>query len=126
MSPGHVLGPVRFVANAAAEPAPPPNTEKPKATVEPTPTHADEGPLAGDAAAPPCRVMAVASAGGHWMQLKRIWPALEGHEVIFVSTHPGYQHEVGARRLISVTEANLNAKWRLARLAFEMLWHVLR
>jgi UDP-N-acetylglucosamine:LPS N-acetylglucosamine transferase len=34
------------------------------------------------------KVMAVASGGGHWVELRRIMPAFEGAEVVYVSTDP--------------------------------------
>ncbi len=35
------------------------------------------------------RIMAVASAGGHWVQLMRLRPAWEGFDVTYVTTDPG-------------------------------------
>lgn len=40
------------------------------------------------------RVMAVASKGGHWVQLMRLSPAWEGCEVTYVSTDRGYAAEI--------------------------------
>ncbi len=40
------------------------------------------------------RVLAVASGGGHWVQLRRLRPAWDGCQVIYVTTDPGYQEEV--------------------------------
>jgi len=37
----------------------------------------------------PPRVMAVASAGGHWMQLCRLAPAWSGCSMVYVTTDPG-------------------------------------
>jgi len=52
-------------------------------------------------AAPP-RVLAVASAGGHWVQLRRLEPAFAGCRVCYVTTDPGYRDEVGAGALFRV------------------------
>lgn len=41
------------------------------------------------------KVLAVASGGGHWIQLRRIAAALETHDVIYASTEIGYGLEVG-------------------------------
>jgi UDP-N-acetylglucosamine:LPS N-acetylglucosamine transferase len=70
--------------------------------------------------------MAVASAGGHWVQLKRVWSAFAGHELILVSTDAGYAEEAQPHRFLTVTEANLDARLRLCRLAVEMFWTVAR
>jgi UDP-N-acetylglucosamine:LPS N-acetylglucosamine transferase len=40
------------------------------------------------------RVLAVASGGGHWVQLRRLRPAWEGMDVTYVTTVPGYRDEV--------------------------------
>lgn len=40
------------------------------------------------------RVLAVASGGGHWVQLRRLRPAWEGMDVTYVTTVPGYREEV--------------------------------
>ena len=34
------------------------------------------------------KVMAVASGGGHWVELRRLMPAFAGREVLYVSTEP--------------------------------------
>lgn len=39
----------------------------------------------------PEKVLAVASGGGHWMQLMRLVPALNGYEVIFVTVSDPYR-----------------------------------
>lgn len=43
---------------------------------------------------PPVRVLAIASGGGHWVQLRRLRPAWEGCEVTYVTTAEGYRGEV--------------------------------
>ena len=37
----------------------------------------------------PPKIMAVASAGGHWIQLMRLRKAWDGLPVVYVSTEPG-------------------------------------
>ncbi|WP_371038325.1 MULTISPECIES: UDP-N-acetylglucosamine--LPS N-acetylglucosamine transferase [unclassified Rhodosalinus] len=75
----------------------------------------------------PIRIMAVASAGGHWMQLLRLQPAWDGCEVTFVSTDPGLRSEAesaaaarGQARpgFVVVQEAN---RWQKARLVLSLL-----
>lgn len=72
------------------------------------------------------RVLAVASGGGHWVQLKRLWHAFDGHALTVVTTDPGYRDEVRCHAFRTVTDANMNTKFRLARLALEMAWIVFR
>lgn len=40
------------------------------------------------------RVLAVASGGGHWVQLMRLRPAWDGCDVIYVTTIAGYRDQV--------------------------------
>ena len=42
----------------------------------------------------PRRVMAIASQGGHWVQLLRLRPAWDGCETIYVTTNKGYRDSV--------------------------------
>src|SRR5687767_7177322 len=67
------------------------------------------------------RVLAVASSGGHWVELKRILPALAGAEVVFASVEKTYAAEVPGYRFHWIYDAHrkdkvLTAK-AIARLA---------
>ena len=68
------------------------------------------------------RVMAVASRGGHWVQLLRLRPALAECEVTFVTTVRSYQAGVGDASFRVVTEATAATKFRLFVLAAQLLW----
>ncbi len=73
----------------------------------------------------PPKILAIASGGGHWVQLRRMRSAWEGCETVWVTTHPGYRAEVtedrgsdgtpdGTRpRFHAVADAN---RWQKARL----------
>lgn len=52
------------------------------------------------------KILAVASGGGHWIQLMRLRPAFEGCEVVYISTHEGYQKQVNGSVFYAVTDAN--------------------
>ncbi len=71
------------------------------------------------------KLLAVASGGGHWVQLLRLRPAYSHHEVTYVSTNAAYAKEVD-RRLLVVTDANMTEKLRLLRMFAEMLWLLIR
>lgn len=89
-----------------------------------TPT-ASGGAIHAETAGPK-RVLAVASGGGHWVQLKRLWQAFEGQELIVVTTDAGYEDEVDCHAFHVVTDANMQSKIRLVRLAMEMALIVFR
>lgn len=71
------------------------------------------------------KILAVASGGGHWVQLLRLRPAFEGHRVDYISTNAGYQADVQAP-LHVVTDANMWQKFRLMRMFLEVAWIVLK
>jgi UDP-N-acetylglucosamine:LPS N-acetylglucosamine transferase len=72
------------------------------------------------------RVLAVASSGGHWVQLRRLAPAFEGQDVAYLTTDPGHRSEVGAARFYTVNDANRWNKLALVRCALKILWVLLR
>lgn len=69
----------------------------------------------------PVRVLAIASGGGHWVQLLRMRPAWEGCDVAYATTHVGYQKDVRqagtdtVARFYTFPDANINQKLRLVR-----------
>jgi len=71
------------------------------------------------------KVLAVASGGGHWVQLLRLRPAFEGMHVDFVTTNAGYRKDVSAH-LHTVTDANMWNKLALARMFLQVFWIILR
>ena len=74
----------------------------------------------------PTRILAVASGGGHWIQMKRLRPAFEGHQVTFATVESDRQIEQDGERLYRIPDANQNTPVRMLRLAFRMAWIVLR
>ena len=76
------------------------------------------------------RVLAVASGGGHWIQLRRLRPAWDGMQVTYVTTVAGYASEVandpGTPGFVAVTDANRWQKLRLLRQLMEIALVVLR
>ena len=67
------------------------------------------------------RVLAVASAGGHWIQLSRLAPLFEEHEVHFVTTFRGSVAPIAGAPLTIVRDASredkLGVLWLAAQLA---------
>jgi Oligosaccharide biosynthesis protein Alg14 like len=66
------------------------------------------------------RILAVASGGGHWVQLSRLTTAFTCHDVAFVTTLAGYRAQVHPARFYVVHDANLKHKTALIRLALKM------
>ena len=57
------------------------------------PTKERDGAVGRKANSKP-KVLAVASSGGHWVQLRRLRPAWDECAVTYVTTEPEYRHEV--------------------------------
>lgn len=72
------------------------------------------------------RILAVASSGGHWIQLRRLEPAFAGHDVAYLTTHPGHRAEVAPARFHTVADGNRRAKVALLRSAVKIAWVLLR
>lgn len=73
------------------------------------------------------RILAVASGGGHWVQLLRLRPAFEGAQVTYVTTDPGYAQDLEPGvRLRFVNDASRWNKVGLIRMALRLLWIMLR
>lgn len=73
---------------------------------------------------PPTRrkVLAVASRGGHWVQLLRLRPAFAEYDVTYVSTDAEYKTMVEGSKFRIVLEATRKSRLRIAALAIQMLW----
>lgn len=72
------------------------------------------------------RLLAIASAGGHWAELIRLRPLLDEYDVTYVTTHKGYRAEVGDRPFRTVTEASRWDRICLMRSALQILWLLIR
>jgi UDP-N-acetylglucosamine:LPS N-acetylglucosamine transferase len=71
------------------------------------------------------KILAVASGGGHWVELRRLTPAFGECEVAYVTTMGSYQPEVGGSRFYVVKDASRWNKWALIRLGFKLVCIVL-
>jgi len=74
----------------------------------------------------PRRILAVASSGGHWVQLRRLSPAFEGHDVAYLTTDEGHRAEVGGARFHTVVDANRWERLKLVRSAAKIVWVLVR
>lgn len=72
------------------------------------------------------RVLAVASGGGHWVQLMRLRPAFEGCDVEFASVADAYASEVQGCRFHRLPDATRWDRWALVKLLGKVAWVVLR
>ncbi len=70
------------------------------------------------------KILAIASPGGHWIQLNKICNPLEGRfDVVYVT--PGTQYSSksnNSRKVLNITDASATSKSKLIPLAFQLLW----
>jgi UDP-N-acetylglucosamine:LPS N-acetylglucosamine transferase len=71
------------------------------------------------------RVLAVASGGGHWVQLLRLRPAFEGADVTFVTVSEQYRADVAediarGAAFLTVNDATRWNKFGLVKLAWRL------
>ena len=71
-------------------------------------------------------VLAVASGGGHWVQMLRLAPAFRGAEVHFATTDRSAAAQVSPAPLHVYPDANKDTPARLALCALRLAWLVLR
>lgn len=67
------------------------------------------------------KVMAIASGGGHWVQLQRLRPAFEGLDVFYVSLDPSSASDVENHRYYTVRDVSRRARFGFVVLAFQLL-----
>jgi UDP-N-acetylglucosamine:LPS N-acetylglucosamine transferase len=72
------------------------------------------------------RVMAVASGGGHWVQLMRLSHILREHHTIFVTVNKAYQCDIEDSKLYTIVDATAWNKYKLLKQAFQLLLIMLR
>lgn len=74
----------------------------------------------------PISVLAISSGGGHWVQLMRLRPALDGHDVTYVTVDPAYQDDVRGAKFRTVCDATRWNRLRLLYTGAQVLWILLR
>ena len=72
----------------------------------------------------PIRILAVASGGGHWVQLLRLRPAFEDADVTYVTVRRSYSRDVPGEDLRTIPDATRWNKLKLVHMAIRILWIV--
>ena len=74
----------------------------------------------------PKRILAIASGGGHWVQLLRLRPAFVGAQVTYVTVDASYRDDVGSAAFRVVNDATRWNKFGLIRVALRLAWIMMR
>tara|TARA_R110002096_G_scaffold434033_1_gene654515 strand:+ start:557 stop:1021 length:465 start_codon:yes stop_codon:yes gene_type:complete len=72
------------------------------------------------------KVLAVASGGGHWIQMLRLRPAFTDCNVTYVTVNEGSKVDVPNSQFFTVKDGNRDTKLSLIFMAFRILYLVLR
>ncbi|OOQ57089.1 glycosyltransferase family protein [Mucilaginibacter pedocola] len=72
------------------------------------------------------KVLAVASIGGHWIQLLRLMPLFKEHDVTFMSTNPSLQDTVKEYKFYHVPDSNRRDKVALMKSTLSVSWLVFK
>ncbi len=73
------------------------------------------------------RVLAIASGGGHWVQLLRLRPAFDGCDVSFATVHADSAADVDGAPFYTFRDASRADWWNFAPVAWQLarvLWRV--
>jgi len=74
----------------------------------------------------PTKILALASGGGHWVQLLRMRPALAGCKVVYATTNDGYRIDVPGEAFVLIPDANRWDRIALLRSCWRILLLMLR
>ncbi len=66
------------------------------------------------------KIIAIASVGGHWVQLLRLLPVFDGMELIFVSTQDSLASTVFGHKFYCIPDGNRWDKLRLIRIFYKV------
>ncbi|MBT8413291.1 MAG: UDP-N-acetylglucosamine--LPS N-acetylglucosamine transferase [Boseongicola sp.] len=72
------------------------------------------------------RILAVASGGGHWVQLLRLRPVFEGFDVTYVSRDPSSSLDVPDARYFTIGDASRSQKLAFLGVILKASWILLR
>ncbi len=72
------------------------------------------------------KVLAIASGGGHWVQLMRLRPAFANSNIVYASVDPLSAKDVSDSTFEVIPDANTDTKIRLVWLCLKLLWIVLK
>lgn len=72
------------------------------------------------------RIMAIASGGGHWIELMRLRPAFADSDVVWVSTFANYAAEVAPQTYYTMDDATRFDRFKHLKILFTALRIILR
>jgi UDP-N-acetylglucosamine:LPS N-acetylglucosamine transferase len=74
----------------------------------------------------PTKILAIASGGGHWIQLLRLRPAFMGADITYASVNAALAADVEGHRFYRFRDANRQHKLALLLQVFKIAWILLK
>lgn len=68
------------------------------------------------------KILAVSSGGGHWVELIRIAPAFDGHDVAFATVDDTYRSGAGSARFYTLRDVTRWNKLRWPQTVAKLIW----
>jgi len=69
------------------------------------------------------KVLAIASPGGHWIQLNKVCNPLETQfDLVYVTPGSQYSSSKNSRKVLNISDASATSKHKLIPLALQLLW----
>jgi UDP-N-acetylglucosamine:LPS N-acetylglucosamine transferase len=66
-------------------------------------------------------ILAIASGGGHWIQLRRLQPAFDGLDVTFVSVQAEYAEQVCGHQFYAIRDVTRWDRWGIVVLIAQLM-----
>ena len=74
----------------------------------------------------PLKVLAVASGGGHWVQLLRLKEAFVGSDVVYVTVDERCRSQINGDSFYVINDGNSSTPWGIFLMAVKMFFLVVR
>ena len=72
------------------------------------------------------KILLISSSGGHWVQMNRLLPALQQHDLYFACTDKTYHQHVADKHFFHVVEASQTDKFKLILQAITVFYVLVR
>jgi UDP-N-acetylglucosamine:LPS N-acetylglucosamine transferase len=72
------------------------------------------------------RLLAIASGGGHWVQLLRLRPAFEGAQVLYITVNRAYRDDVAGEAFKTIPDATRWNRFKLLAMGVRLAWIMVR
>lgn len=72
------------------------------------------------------KILAVSSGGGHWVELIRVAPAFNGHEVAYATVDKSYRSGAGSAQFYTFRDVTRWNKLRWVQTVAKLIWILLR